>query len=394
MDRRIPATELHSRMERVRDRMDRDHPDWEMAAIFGNINQYYLTGTMQDGVLVIPRNGEAEFWVRRSYERARDESLFPVIRPMKSFRDIQHSPPASLHVETSLLPVGLLDAFRKHMPFQDVASMDMSVAAVRAVKSPFEISIMKEAGEIHRRVFEDEVLGMLREGMSEARLATDLFSRLVECGHQGIVRFGAFGTEIIGGHLGFGESSLYPTMLDSPSGCRGIGPAAPVLGSSERMLERGDLVYIDYGCGVRGYQTDKTMTYVFGGSPPGEAVAAQRTCEEIQQTAAALLRPGAIPSEIYTAVMADLDEVFLENFMGFGDRRVGFLGHGVGLQVDEMPVIARGFDEPLAEGMAIAIEPKKGIAGFGLVGIENTFLVTPGGGRSITGNRPGLIPVE
>jgi Xaa-Pro aminopeptidase len=80
--------------------------------------------------------------------------------------------------------------------------------------------------------------------------------------------------------------------------------------------------------------------------------------------------------------------------MGFGGRRVQFLGHGIGLEVDEMPVIASGFDEPLEEGMTIALEPKKGIEGVGMVGIENTFVVTPGGGRPITGRDRGLIPVH
>jgi Xaa-Pro dipeptidase len=79
--------------------------------------------------------------------------------------------------------------------------------------------------------------------------------------------------------------------------------------------------------------------------------------------------------------------------MGYGTRKAQFLGHGVGLLVDEIPVIARGFDEPLQEGMTIALEPKKGVKGVGMVGIENTFVVTPGGGRSITGRSPGLIPV-
>jgi len=92
-------------------------------------------------------------------------------------------------------------------------------------------------------------------------------------------------------------------------------------------------------------------------------------------------------------VMADLEPEFLENFMGFGTRRVKFLGHGIGLQIDEIPVIARGFDEPLQEHMVLALEPKKGIAGVGMVGIENTFVVTPAGGRCITGDHPGLMPV-
>jgi Xaa-Pro aminopeptidase len=114
----------------------------------------------------------------------------------------------------------------------------------------------------------------------------------------------------------------------------------------------------------------------------------------LQEQLASLLRTGNTPGEIYETVLESLSPEFLENFMGFGQRQVKFLGHGVGLQVDEMPVIAYGFNEPLREGMTIALEPKKGIAGVGMVGIENTFLVTPQGGRSITGKSRGLTLVE
>jgi Xaa-Pro aminopeptidase len=79
--------------------------------------------------------------------------------------------------------------------------------------------------------------------------------------------------------------------------------------------------------------------------------------------------------------------------MGFGNRKVKFLGHGVGLTINELPVIAQGFDDPIQEGMVFALEPKKGIKDIGMVGIENTFVVTPDGGRCITGNHPGLIKV-
>ena len=106
-----------------------------------------------------------------------------------------------------------------------------------------------------------------------------------------------------------------------------------------------------------------------------------------------MLRPGAIPSVIYEEVMSSLSPAFLENFMGFGKRTVKFIGHGIGLTIDEAPVIANGFDEPIVEGMVFAVEPKKGIPDIGLVGTENTYIVTPQGGISITGNNPGLIPV-
>jgi Xaa-Pro aminopeptidase len=114
---------------------------------------------------------------------------------------------------------------------------------------------------------------------------------------------------------------------------------------------------------------------------------------ELEHRLASLLKPGAIPAEIYARTMESLDPEFLKNFMGFGNRRANFLGHGVGLQIDEPPVIAEGFDEPLTGGMVLALEPKKGVPGVGMVGTENTYLVTPEGGRSLTGSHPGLILV-
>ncbi|MDK2916316.1 MAG: Xaa-Pro dipeptidase [Euryarchaeota archaeon] len=396
MECKTPASELRDRMERFRLRMDAENPSWELAAIFGRTNQFYLTGTMQDGVLLIPRDGEGVLWVRRSIERALDESNFPDIRPMKSFRDAAAGmgpTPGTVHLETETVPLALLERFRKHFPFTAAAALDAQAAKVRSVKSAYELAIMEQAGRIHRHVLEDCIPGMLREGMSEAELGGEVFSRLVREGHHGIARFGMFGTEMILGQLGFGESSIYPTGFDGPGGCLGAAPGAPVLGSHDRRLKAGDLVFVDCACGVQGYHTDKTMTYMFGRLLPEEAIEAHRRCVDIQNEAASMLRPGITPAEIYETIIGGLEPAFLENFMGFGERRVQFLGHGVGLQVDEMPVIARGFDEPLEEGMVIALEPKKGIAGVGMVGIENTFVVGRGGGRCITGTNPGLIPV-
>lgn len=397
MEHKTPASELRDRMERFRLRMDAENPSWEFAAIFGRTNQFYFTGTMQDGVLLIPRDGEGVLWVRRSIERALDESHFPEIRPMKSFRDAaagMDACPETVHVEMETVPLALLERFRKHFPIREIRSLDAQAAKVRSVKSAYELTILEQAGRIHRHVLEDCVPAMLREGMSEAKLGGEVFSCLVREGHHGIARFGMFGTEMILGQLGFGESSIYPTGFDGPGGCLGAAPGAPVLGSHDRKLKAGDLVFVDCACGVQGYHTDKTMTYMFGKPLPEEAIEAHHRCVEVQDETASMLRPGTAPSEVYTTILDGLEPGFLENFMGFGERRVQFLGHGVGLAVDEMPVIARGFDEPLEEGMVIALEPKKGIAGVGMVGIENTFVVGRGGGRCITGTNPGLIPVE
>jgi len=216
---------------------------------------------------------------------------------------------------------------------------------------------------------------------------------MLEEGHHGVARFGMFDTEIALGHIAFGESSIYPTAFNGPGGNYGMSPAVPLIGSRERKLSKGDLVFIDIACGVDGYHTDKTMTYMFGRPLPQKVIDMHNRCVQVQNVIAEMLKPGGIPADIYNTVMGSLDEEFLENFMGFGSRKVKFLGHGIGLLVDELPVIAEGFFEPLQEGIVFALEPKKGMENVGMVGIENTFLVTPAGGQCITGDHTGLIPV-
>lgn len=392
---KVPFTELTERLKRFRARMDTTRPGWEIAAITSKIPLYYFTGTMQDGLLLIPEDGDAVFWVRQSYERAVDESLFPDLRKMKSYRDItadRKTFPSTVYLETEQVSIAQLQRLQKHLPFRDVKAVDDQVGAVRAKKSRYELSLMGHAGKIHRHVLEDLVPGMLAEGIDEVSFGCDLYSLMVKEGHQGIIRFGRF-NEMLLGQIGFGTSSISPTCVDTPGGVSGMHPSVPQMGSRDRLLKKGDLVVIDIGCGYNGYQTDKTLSYMFGRPIPDAAIQEHFRCVEIQDTMASMLKPGAIPSEIYRTIMKGLEPAFLANFMGFGDHRVKFLGHGIGLWIDEMPVIAKGFDEPLEEGMVFALEPKKGIKDVGLVGIENTFVVTPQGGRPLTGKSRGLVEV-
>ncbi len=373
---KVPTSELKNRLKRFRNQMNLSHPEWEIAVVFSKINQYYFTGTMQDGMLIIPRDAEATFWVRRSYERALDESSFKNINPMKSYRDAATDEiPETVYLETEVVPLAMYQRFQKHFPFKNIESVDKDLLTIRAIKSEYELSLMRKSGKIHENVLENIVPNILQEGMSEADLATQLYSIMVKEGHHGVARFGMFETEMVLGHVCFGESSIYPSYFDGASGNYGLGPAVPLIGSRQRKLKKGDLVYIDIGSGVDGYHTDKTTTYMFGQKPVEYIQEAQEKCVEVQNDIARMLSPGAIPSEIYQTIMGNLDKDFLENFMGFADRKVRFLGHGIGLQVDELPVIAEGFNDPIQKGMVFALEPKKGIKDVGMVGIENTFIV-------------------
>ena len=391
-----PVDELNSRMARLRERLSLAEPDWRLAVVMGRVNLFYLTGCMQDGVLMIPRDAEEVFWVRRSFERARAESAMNDVRQMSGFRDIAafgYSSDVPVLLETESVPLAHFERFNKHFGFSAVAPLDMHLLNVRSLKSSYELDLLRHCGEIHRVVTEEELPKMLREGMSEAQLGTELLSALLDRGHHGLSRVRGYNSELLGGQICFGENSMFPHGFNGPGGVRGLGAGMPTFGSRECLLKRGDLVSVDMGCGYNGYHTDKTITFCFGFTPDEELQRIHALCVSIQDVLSDALRPGAVPSEIYAGVLDSLDPVLSESFMNCGGMAVKFLGHGVGLHIDEMPVIAGGFDEPLQEGMVLAVEPKAGIPGVGMVGIENTFVVTPGGGQSITGDGRELVVV-
>ena len=143
--------------------------------------------------------------------------------------------------------------------------------------------------------------------------------------------------------------------------------------------------------GHEGYLADQTRTFAVG-SLAGDLRRAYDVCVEILRATEAELRPGAAPSRLYarSAEMA-ADAGLEEHFMGFGPQRIRFLGHGVGLEIDELPILAPGFDQPIAEGHVIAVEPKMVFPGRGAVGIENMYAVTADGFETITTANEELI---
>lgn len=393
---KVPSAELKMRMQRFKEIMTAKDVNWAYAVFFSKINLYYFTGTMQEGMLIIPRDERPVLWIRRSYDRALHESEFEDIRTMESFRDAAANYNVAgkdVYLETEFVPLAFYKRFQKNFPFGNALSLDAEIAVVRSVKSDYELQLMIHSGKMHEEVLERHVPAMLNEGMSEVDLAALLYGKMLELGHHGVARFGMFDTEVILGHIAFGESSLYPTSFNGPGGNFGMSAAVPLIGNRNNKLKKGDSVFIDIGFGIDGYHTDKTLTYIFKGHAKQDAIIAHQYCLEIQDLLASQLKPGAIPSQIYENLMQSLPVEFLENFMGYGNRQVKFLGHGIGLVIDEYPVIAKGFDAPLKQNMVLALEPKKGIPGFGMVGIENTFLVTPEGGICLTGNSRGMVEV-
>jgi Xaa-Pro dipeptidase len=361
---------------------------FDTALIVGRINQYYLTGTMQDGVFALRADGSYRFYVRKSHERAVMESPLSGFVKMASYRDMLSGLPEDLgrtYLDTEVMPLAMLERIRKYLKPREVLSLDRVLLGLRAVKDADEIELIEESGHLHRDLLERVVPSLLREGMSEAELAADAYAAMVKGGHHGMTRFSMFQMEIVVGQIGFGENSLYPTNFDGPGGMRGLHPAAPILGSRDRLLKRGDVVFADVGYGFLGYHSDKTQVYCFGAEPPSRAIEVHEACRGVLRKALGLIRPGTLASDVYKVAMAGLPESLSRHFMGYGDSGVKFLGHGIGLQIDEQPVVMAANATAFLPGMVIALEPKCGVEGVGMVGVEESYVIEESGPRCVTG---------
>jgi Xaa-Pro dipeptidase len=393
----LPRQEMELRHENCRRLIRALQPESGGLLVFSRVNTYYLTGHCANGVLWLPMSGEPVLMIRKGIERAEMESPLARIVPFRSYSDLpglcaEAGAPllGAVAVEMGGLSWSLGQLLQAKLKGVEFRSGDDILTRARGVKTEWELAKMRLCGERHDRCLREELPKVIRPGMNEFEISVKAWEVFFAAGHHGMMRMNTFGEEIFLGHVSAGDSGNYPSVFNGPLGVRGVHPAIPQMGYAGKVWMPGEVLALDIGFLLEGYHTDKTQVYFAGRESdlPDEARRAHDFCIRVQNWLAENLRPGAIPSTLYAHVMDWAErENFAHGFMGLGGNKVRFLGHGIGLGIDEYPVIAKGFDDPLEEGMVLAIEPKYGIEGLGMVGVENTFEVTAEGGRCLTGKQ-------
>ncbi|MGF7033055.1 Xaa-Pro aminopeptidase [Paenibacillus mucilaginosus] len=390
-------SEYRMRIERLQQKLLAEGLD--AFVVTQNVDLYYLTGSMQTGYLLVPAAGEPRFFVRRSVHRAKEESAVPV-EALGSFRSlgqqITEAFPAlgpagkiRLAAEYDVLPVQQFLRLQDLLPHAEWADGSLLIRELRMIKSPYELGCIREAARLIDEALED-ALGRLQAGMTEVEVMSGVEHFIRRRGHLGLMRVRGYNQEIITGMLGAGEAAAEPTYFDGPAGGRGLSPASPQ-SASRRPIGAGEPILIDIGCCVDGYVIDQTRTAVIG-ELPEDLERAYAVSEDILRRTEGMLKPGTPCDKLYTQSVQWAKEAGLaEHYMGFGGDQVKFLGHGIGLEIDELPVLARGFKYGLEPGMVIAIEPKFTFPKRGVVGIENSYAITPDGFEKLTVSREGLL---
>lgn len=348
------------------------------------IDVYYFSGTRQNSTLWIPVTGAPMLLVRKSLARAKEDSPIVDIRPFPSSKEFASLFPADalkIGFTFDVAPVQQLNFYAKLLPGREFIDISPLNREIRSVKSLFELEQLRLSARQLCAVF-SQVPQFLMAGMRELDLAAEFECRLRKSGNEGYVRMRAFNQELFGGLAVSAGAASYGFFDGAVTG-RGLSSASPQ-GASLEVIRGNEPVFLDYTGVFNGYITDMTRIFVIGTLDP-ELQEAFNVSLTIQAYLQAELKPGAICEELFVKAAAMADQSGLGGyFMGMPGEQAKFVGHGVGLELDEFPVIAQGFKVTLQVGQTIAIEPKFVIPGKGVIGIENTFAVTAQGGEKLT----------
>lgn len=381
-DANTPQSEIDQRIEKLRKQLEEN--SIEAALIVQRADLFYFTGTIQEAHLYVPVDDEPILMVFKSLERAIAESPLSRIVPLaspKAVPDIldqyKYSVPPAIGMELDVLPTNLYFTYQRLFEEKNLVDISHLIRLVRAIKSPYEIEMMRRAAELSDRVAA-RVPELLREGMTELELAGKVEAEARKLGHQGIVRMRYWGGEVFYGHLMAGPSGAVPSFPRSPTGGSGTGPAV-AQGAGFRPIQRHEPVLLDYVFALNGYYSDHTRIFSIG-EPADELMAAHTAMLDVQALIKNEAKPGVKAGDIYELAIERTRTLGYDKyFMGMGDERVRFVGHGIGIELDEYPFLASGQTIELQENMIVALEPKLIFPQKGVVGIENTHRVTENG---------------
>jgi Xaa-Pro aminopeptidase len=384
-------TEQGIHIEKIRREMQAAGADAFL--VTSNANLYYAVGQVVAGYLYIPVEGAPMLFVRRPVGLDGEHTVY--VRKPEQIAEIMAERgiplPNSLMLEGDSLPH--TEWLRYEAIFRPAGIMNGTPAIQRArsVKTEAELELIRCSGKLHAAVYR-KIPELYRAGMTDLELSVEIEREMRRAGNLGIFRVFGQSMEIFMGSVLAGDNACEASPYDFALGGRGLHPSLPV-GASNTILRRGMSLMVDMGGNFTGYMTDMTRAYSVG-KLTEKAYRAHQTALEIQDMIAHAMRPGAVCEEIYNRSVEMATRSGLDGcYMGVR-QQARFVGHGVGIEVNEPPVLGVRSRTGLEPGMVLAIEPKFVIEGTGAVGIENTFAVTTNGNEKLTVLEEGIIDLE
>lgn len=337
-------------------------------------NLFYLTGRVFAGYILLLADGRLRYYVKRPVELADDALTY--IRKPEDIPATVGTPIHTLGVELDALSYNSAVRLLKLFPQARQANASALLQQVRSVKTPGEIEMIRYCAERHDFVY-SQIPKLYREGMTDIEFQIEIEGVMRREGCLGQLRASGEGMEIHMGSLIAGNNADAPSPYDFSMGGAGLDPSLPV-GASGEIIHLHEAVMVDMNGDFNGYMSDMSRTFAVG-ALSDLARRAHDVSIGICRMAERECLPGYPLKELYDRALKMVeDEGLTQYYMGHR-QHAAFIGHGVGIEINEQPVVTARSKAVFVEGNVIALEPKFVIPGVGAVGIENTYLATSTG---------------
>ena len=353
------------------------------ALITCNVNLIYTYGRVVSGYLYLPLNAPARLFIKRP-NNIEGEHIHPIRKPEQLpdlLKECGLPLPAKLMLEGDELSYTEYTRLAACFPKTTVVNGTPLIRKARSVKTDIEIEMFRRSGIAHTKAYE-QIPSVYRPGMTDRQLSIEIERLMRLEGCLGIFRTFGQSMEIFMGSLLAGDNATAPAPYDFALGGEGLDPSIPI-GANGALLQPGQSFMVDMGGNFYGYMGDMSRVFSIG-KLPEKAYAAHQTCLDVQAAVIEKAKPGAVCEDLYnTAIDIVTKAGFADYFMGVG-QKAKFIGHGIGLEINEAPVLAPRMKQELEPGMVFALEPKIVLPGVGPLGIENSWVVTADGVEKLT----------
>lgn len=373
--------ELKLRRDKIRYLMAQQGID--AALIACNVNLLYTYGQIVSGYLYLPLHSPALLFVKRPNNLI-GEYVFPIRKPEQMVDLLKENGlpmPAKLMLEGGELAYADYIRLAAIFPEAEVVNGTSIIREARSIKTPMEIELFRRSGIMHAKAY-SKIPEVYRPGMTDCELSIEVERLMRRQGCLGIFRVFGQSMEIFMGSVLAGDNAAAPSPYDFALGGEGMDPSLPG-GMNGTSLQEGYSVMVDIAGNFYGYMCDMSRVFYIG-KLSDEAYAAHQVCLEVQEKIASVARPGVVCEDLYNiAVDVVAKAGFADKFMGVS-QQARFVGHGIGLEINEAPVLAPRMKQELEPGMVFALEPKIVLPGTGPLGIENSWVVTENGIEKLT----------
>lgn len=385
------SNDLLIRHQRIQQKMQAENID--ACILTTSVNIFYAVGSIYNGYFYLPAEGKPIHFIKRISSVTFSEAIY-IRKPEQIAEELVKiglNIPKKILLETDAVSFNDCNRIILSLENPEVVNASVMLRKIRSVKTDFELSQIRFCAEKHVEVYK-QIPAIYKPGMTDLELQFQIELVMRQHGSLGIFRSYGANMDIYMGSLLVGENAEAPSPFDFALGGKGENSMLP-LGACGEKIQKGNTIMVDMAGNYSPWMTDMTRVFSLG-KTSDLAYKAHQVSIEIHETIIQNTKAGTPCADLYNSAMNIVKQNQLEPYFMGTKQQAQFIGHGVGIEINEPPVLTPRSRDLLEVNTVFALEPKFVIPNIGAVGIENTFVTKENGIEKLTILNENIIDLE